>query len=407
MTMPARGVRGPLPTADPTVAERWTESRGPLVERLRDRIVAEGPMTFATFMASALYDPLDGYYATATDRAAREGDFLTAPEMDPIFGAALAGHLEDGWARLGRPAPFTWREEGAGSGALAVAVLGELRRHASPLLEALRYVPTEATSTRATALRQRLAAEGFERWLTPHLDAEPRPHGRLTGVITANELLDALPVHRVAMRGGQLVELFVDWRDDWFADAAGPPSGAGLAAMVAASGLDLREGDRAEVSPAATAWVKQAAASLGRGWLLLIDYGGEGHQLWGAAHPEGLLRTYRGHHVGADPYRAIGRQDLTAHVDLTAIRRAGADAGLDLLGATTQAEFLAGLGAGELLVQLGEDPATTAQRYHTARGALLRLLDPSAMGRFAVLAMGRGLLAQPPLRGFDYHLPAR
>ena len=213
------------------------------------------------------------------------------------------------------------------------------------------------------------------------------------------------PSHRLTVVDGELRELYTTWRDGWFADEPGPPSVPALEETLAASGIELRDGDRAEVGLAGQAWIRRVAADLARGWLLLIDYGGPGAALWGAAHPEGLLRTYRAHHAGADPYRAVGLQDLTAHVDTTAIAAAARAAGLTPMGQTTLAEFLAGLEAGEVLVRLGSDPATTAERYRTARGALLRLLDPGAMGRFAVLGFGRDMAAEPPLRGFDFRLP--
>ncbi len=399
MTEHPVGVRSPLPSAAPTLDERWAESRGPLVERLRDRILADGPITFAAFMSAALYDPADGYYMTRSDRTTRAGDFLTAPEMDPLFGAALATHLEAGWERLGRPDPFALHEFGAGSGALASGLLHELRARRSPLLDAIRYRPVEADPAHEAAVLQRLEAEGFGPERVQH-----DPDALVTGVVVANELLDALPVHRVTVADGEVRELYTTWRDGWFADEPGPRSDPGLEATLAASGIRLRDGDRAEVSLAAQTWVKEAAALLARGWLLLIDYGGPGATLWGAPHPDGLLRTYRAHHAGADPYRAVGLQDLTAHVDTTAISAAAEAAGLTPIGETSLAEFLAGLETGELLVRLGSDPATTAERYRTARGALLRLLDPGAMGRFAVLGFGRGMTAQPPLRGFDFRL---
>ena len=398
MTEHPVGIRSPLPTPAPTLDERWAESRASLVERLRDRITADGPITFAAFMAAALYDS-DGYYVTRPDRPSRTGDFLTGPEMDPLFGAALAAHLEAGWERLGRPDCFQLEEFGAGSGALASGLLGELRARHSPLLEAIRYRPREVDPTREAAILRRLEAEGFGPGPVQHDPGAP-----ITGAVVANELLDALPVHRVTAVGGTVLELYTTWRDGWFADEPGPPSDPALEATLAASGVELRDGDRAEVSLAAQEWILQLAARLARGWLLLIDYGGPGAALWGAPHPEGLLRTYRAHHAGADPYRAVGQQDLTAHVDTTAVTSAAQAAGLAPIGQTTLAEFLAGLDAGELLVRLGSDPATTAPRYRAARGALLRLLDPGAMGRFAVLGFGRGMAFEPPLRGFDFRL---
>jgi SAM-dependent MidA family methyltransferase len=400
MTEHPVGVRSPLPSAAPTLDERWAESRRPLVERLRDQILADGPISFVAFMTAALYDPADGYYMTRSDRTSRAGDFLTAPEMDPLFGAALAAHLEAGWERMGGPDPFDLHEFGAGSGALASGVLHELRARRSPLLDVLRYRPVEVDLAREAAILRRLEAEGFGPGRVQH-DRDTL----INGVVVANELLDALPVHRLTVVDGEVRELYTTWRDGWFADEPGPPSVPALEETLAASGIELRDGDRAEVAVAAQSWIRRVAARLERGWLLLVDYGGPGATLWGAAHPEGLLRTYRAHHAGADPYRAVGLQDLTAHVDTTAIAAAAQAAGLTPMGHTTLAEFLAGLEAGEILVRLGSDPATTAQRYRTARGALLRLLDPGAMGRFVVAGFGRDMAPDPPLRGFDFRLP--
>ncbi|MBF8289720.1 MAG: hypothetical protein HW391_688 [Chloroflexi bacterium] len=150
--------------------------------------------------------------------------------------------------------------------------------------------------------------------------------------------------------------------------------------------------------------VERAAAGLGRGLLLLIDYGHPATALYDRRRGS-LLRAYVNHRVHDDPFRNVGRQDLTAHVDLTAVERAAADAGLVHLGTTTQAEFLASLGAGDLLVALQTDGQTDLEAYLEARSALFRMLDPGVTGRFAVLAFGRGLAAEPPLAGLAFRGP--
>ena len=380
----------PLPDSDPR-----------LVERISAEVRRDGPMSFARFMALALYDPEAGYYtadqgpdAASATGPGRAADFLTAPEGHPIFGWAVARHLESVWLALDRPARFVVREHGAGTGAFAAGILDGLRRSGSPLQEAIRYQPVDASPGRLAALRRRLAAIG----LAGHLEGfDARPE---VGAILANELLEALPVHRVeGGPDGDLVERFVTLGPDGgFLTTLGPPSTPALAARLAAEGIRLETGQPAEICLALDQWVADAAATLERGELLLIDYGYAADELY---RPErgSTLRAYHRHRVHADALVAIGRQDLTAHVDFTAVERAATAAGLMPIGRTTQARFLAALDAGELLVGLQTDPTTDLAGYLEARAALMRMLDPRVTGGFAVLSFGRGLTADA-VRGF-------
>jgi SAM-dependent MidA family methyltransferase len=372
-----------------------------LVIRIRDEILAGGPITFARFMELALYDPEGGYYRSATPRPGRAGDFLTAPEAHPLFGWALARQVHELWDLMGRPAPFVIREPGAGTGVLGTAILEGLAREGSGLAQAVRYEPVEVDPRRIEAVRERLALAGFaDRLAVPG----ERP---ISGLILANEVLDALPVHRVEMHGGRLQEILVGWNEDGFADVRAEPTTPALAQRLAEEDIVLAEGQRAEISLALDEWVRTAAGWLERGLLLLIDYGYPAQELYAAGRFGGTLRAYVRHRVHDDPYRHVGRQDLTAHVDVTAVTRAAERAGLSSLGVTTQAELLASLEAGELLVSLQSDPGTSLHGYLEARSALLRMLDPAAMGRFRVMAFGRALPAGTVLRGFMLRLPNR
>jgi SAM-dependent MidA family methyltransferase len=359
-------------------------------------------MAFARFMELALYDPSFGYYASGGSEASgpgRSGDFLTAPEGHPIFGWSIARHLESVWHAIDRPARFVIREHGAGSGALAAGILDGLRRSGSALLDAIEYQAADLAPARLEALASRLATTGLDRHLAP-LDHRPAP-----GAILANELLDALPVHRVeGGLDGTLQEQFVvladaDDPNRPFDTALGSPSTPALAARLAAEEVALGPGQAAEICLAIEPWLAGAAAPLERGVMLLIDYGYPAVELYAASRGS-TLRAYHRHRVHADPLVAIGRQDLTAHVDLTAVEAAAVAAGLTPVGRTTQGQFLADLGAGELLVALQTDPATTFESYTEARSALMRMLDPRATGAFAVLEFGRGLSADLRLRGF-------
>jgi SAM-dependent MidA family methyltransferase len=385
--------REPLPDGDPE-----------LMGRILAEIRADGPMTFARFMDLVLYDPAAGYYSGAADRPGRAGDFLTAPESHPIFGWAVARQVEDVWDRLGRPAGFTIREHGAGTGALAAGILDGLRRGGSSLAGQVRYQVDEVSTVRLDRIRERLATVDLAHVIEA---ADDRP---IDGIVLANELLDALPVHRViGGPGGELRELLVDvGADGALAELAAPPSTPALAARLAAEGIELRTGQRAEICLALDAWVAGAAAGLGRGLLLVIDYGYPAAELYdGARRPDGTLLAYVRHRVHTDPFARVGRQDLTAHVDLTALASAARAAGLEELGSTTQGEFLASLGAGELLLGVQSDPSTDMPAYLEARAAFVRMLDPGATGRFAVSFFGRALPDTPPLSGLSIHMPPR
>lgn len=376
------------------------ESDAILVARIRDEILERGPMTFARFMELALYGPERGYYRVPPVTAGRAGDFLTAPEAHPIFGAAIARQLDEMWRLLERPDPFTLREYGAGSGTLAEGILRGLRTDGSGLADAIRYEPVEINPHRLAELAARLTEAGFADRLAP----ESAGGVTFVGCVLANEFLDALPVHRFERRNGELRELYVAWRDDRFVDVAGPPSTPALAERLAADEVELVEGQRGEVCLALDAWVDEAAAALGRGFVLVIDYGHPAGELYGPERHEGTLRGYVRHRVGADPYRSVGRQDLTAHVDLTALEREAEARGLTTVGVTTQAEFLVGAGAGELLGAIQADPSTTVEDYLVLRASLMRMLDPRAMGRFRVVVLGRGVPADARLSGLGFSL---
>lgn len=354
MSMPVRP-----PTVDAGVPD--------LVSRLRHEIEENGPTTFARFMQRALYEPGLGYYATSRERPTREGDFLTAPELHPIFGRAVAAQVEEMWQRLLEPAEFTVREYGAGRGALA------------------------------ERLGQRFGYEPVE-------FGDERPSTAIVGVVLANEFLDALPVHRVVVSGGRLRELLVDWSDGRFAESAGEISDPRIAEWFDVRGIALAEGQIAEVNLGMLDWLAEVAATLERGYVLIFDYGLGADELYAPVRATGTIRAIRAHHVGSDVLAGVGRQDLTAHVDLDALEQAARSVGLDVLGRTTQAEFLVGCGLEELLegerAQAGEEWPAQLE----LRSTIGRLLDPRQLGGYAVIVLGRGVDNDPSLRGLGYRL---
>ncbi|HEY8439210.1 MAG TPA: SAM-dependent methyltransferase [Candidatus Limnocylindrales bacterium] len=388
-----------------------------VVSAIRDEIRERGPMTFARFMDIALYDPERGYYRAEAARPGRAGDFLTAPETHPIFGRAVARFAQSVHRGLGAPTTFTIRELGAGGGALAAPLVEALADRSSapvadpadPAPTTIRYLVDEVEPRRVDAVRQRLAALALPPGVTVETAVDDgRP---IDGLAIANEVLDALPTHRVMQRRDRLRELFVGLDDTGdLTDVEGDPSTPQLAARLEADEVRLADGQRAEICLALDGWVARAAAGLHNGILLLIDYGHPAAALYDPRRrAAGTLATYQGHTVDEDPYRSIGRQDLTAHVDFTAVDAAATAAGLRLVGSTMQAAFLDDLGLGDLLVAEQRRSAATLQSYLEARSAVVRMIDPAAMGRFWVVAYGAGTLAgaRGALPGFASTTAAR
>jgi SAM-dependent MidA family methyltransferase len=367
----------------------------------------DGRITFARFMERALYESRLGYYRQRADRPTDAGDFLTAPETHPMFGRTIARRIEAMWAAVGRPNSFDLIEYGAGSGTLGLSILDGLRRHgADDLLHSIRYEPVESNPYRLVDLHRRFEEDGLaDRLASSSLDGSAggttsEESVPVTGVILANEFLDALPVHRVVVRGGKLLELFVVWRNGAdgsagrFADVVAEPSTPELARRLADDGIEpgqLAEGQVAEICLGLAPWLDEVAARLACGFVLVIDYGYEAAELYGPRRLAGSLLGYRGHRVVEDPFAEVGLTDLTAHVDFTALgllaeRRAFRIAAA---GLATQQEFLVAAGMELELQALQASAELTLADYMRARSGILRMLDPRHMGRFRVLTLER------------------
>ncbi len=354
-----------------------------LVGRLRDEIAQHGPISVARFMERALYEPGLGYYATRADRATRSGDFLTAPELHPLFGAAVARQVDEMWQRLGSPPGFTVREYGAGTGALGAAIRSGLRDDGSPLAEIMSYEPIE----------------------TAGRPAQPADvSGPVVGCVLANEFLDALPFHRLVKRDGQLREVNVDWSGGRFMEVEGGPASETLAAWFGGPGTVLAEGQYADVNPAMLEWLSQVTGRLERGYVLIFDYGLPAAELYGSEHPAGTLRAFAGQQVSSDVFAGAGTRDITATLDLDALERGARDTGLTFIGRTTQAEFLVGCGLEELLPRARQRTGKDLQGQLLLRSAVGRLLDPRQLGGYAAVVLGRAAPATPPLRGLAFRL---
>jgi SAM-dependent MidA family methyltransferase len=356
-----------------------------LVELIRARIEAEGGITFRDFMDLALYHPALGYYATR-EPMGRERDFLTSPEVHPVFGAMVGKQIAQFWEHMQLPATFEVVEQGAGTGLLARDILFWARRNAPDFSDALRYRIVEISDSLRRRQEQTLAALGEApvAWL----DSLPRG---IEGCVLSNELIDSFPVHRVVVRKGELLEMFVTLGDGELVKELRPLSDGRIAAYFDALGLLPGEGCVAEVNLRAVDWMREVASKLARGFVLTFDYGYEAPELYAPWRKDGTLMCFYRHNPSDDPYARIGKQDMTSHVDFTTLMREGETNGLAVAGLTTQARFLSNMGIGVGVDAVARESPGALEEYYARRRAVQDLIDPAGLGRVSVLAQRKGV----------------
>lgn len=344
-------------------------------------------------MELALYHPEYGYYASASRRSGRSGDFFTSVDVGPLFGALLAAQIAELWATLReRGAPgFHLVEAGAGDGRLTRDMLDAIASDWPEIYKALRVTLVERSPVACARHPETLGRHA------QRLDVESAPTlpGEITGAIIGNELLDALPVHVVVMTAAGLREVHVGESRGALEEVLLPPSSPDIQRYLDRSGVHMPVGVRAEIGLAGAEWMEEAATSLRQGFLLLLDYGHEAVELYSATHAAGTLAAYRGHATARVNWlESAGSCDITAHVNLTAVRLAAAEAGLTPLGLVDQTYFLLALGLLERLD--GGQTLASVRRRLAAR----TLIDPAGLGgTMKVMAFGKDVGATQ-LKGF-------
>ena len=383
-------------TVDPPPADpfRLPAAQGTAAARaIAERIRAHGPINFAEFMDAALYDPRHGYYRRGRPSVGRDGDFLTSPELHPLFGYAIAALAASDWDARGRPAEYTLCDIGPGTGALIDAAVGWAGARRPDFAAALRGVLVEPDGGPRARQRERLAGFGGRlSWFAGIEEVAP-----LRGIAVANELLDAQPVHRLRWSGDAWEELCVGVTDERFHDVARPLDDASLLAPLA--GIAPREGQVVEVCPGLAPLVGAIAAAVDEGLLLFFDYGDRRERLYAPWRSQGTLMSFHRHVPGDDPYIRVGEQDLTCHVDIDAVAEAARRAGLHAYPARSQAEWLAALGA-TTLSPVAEAGSGAELDAHLERRRAAQLLgDAGGLGRIQVLAFAKG--PPPPVAGLE------
>jgi SAM-dependent MidA family methyltransferase len=366
-----------------------------LSEIIAERIRTGGPILFAEFMRECLYHPAHGYYSRASAR--RFGDYYTSVDVHPIFGRLLARQFAEMWEQLGSPRPFVLAESGAGVGRLAGHILDFSARALPEFHAALEYVAVERSEARRREHATRLADHAAAGRVSSAGEIT-RPIA--AGCIFSNELLDALPAHRVVIENGVLREIYVGFERARFTEVPGKPSTPALELYFHEQGIALEERQQAEVCLEACDWIENAGRALERGFVLTIDYGHEARTLYDEHHNRGTLLAYRDHTVSENLLDMPGEQDLTSHVNFTAVDLWGRRAGLLRTGLVTQSQFLVALGRANEFADLYE-PGQSEMEKLRARLLLKNLIHPEGLGeKFQVLIQHKGIAA-PRLTGLS------
>ncbi len=366
----------------------------PLKQKIADRIKTEGPISFETFMALALYDPELGYYTRSSTTIGRAGDFYTSPHLHRIFGMMIGRQMEEMWDIIGRPDRFHIVEMGAGMGYLAKDMLDyistkELSRHIDYSIVELNPAVRERQQT-LLGLHA-----GKIRWFSGLGDI-----GTVAGCFLSNELLDAFPVHLIVKRD-ELMEVFVtlqDVKDNELADTlveVERPCNSTLSAYSHDFSIEIPVGYKTELNLKIKAWLSEVYKKLERGFILTIDYGFSSAEYYSEERTTGTLLCYYKHQVNEDPYQHIGEQDITAHVNFSSIKKWGEELGLRTEGYCPQGTYLVSLGIDELITEMygqSPDPFEIAQ--------IKGLIFPQGMGAsHQVMVQSKGI-DEVKLRGF-------
>ncbi|MGH7234835.1 MAG: class I SAM-dependent methyltransferase [Nitrospiraceae bacterium] len=373
-----------------------TDGHPELIRVIADEIQRTGPVPFARFMELALYHPEFGYYMRAGEQGGErigwQGDYYTSSDVHPVLARALVRQARQADDLLGRPDPVTVIEMGAGKGLFARDFLDESAKQHGSFWDRLRYVLIERSPAMRASQRSNLAPwlelPGRVSWVN---DLQELGDGSVAGVMLSNELVDAFPVHRIKIERGQVREIFVDYQGGRFCERLEAPSTPEVSVYLRRLSLSLPEGYTAEINLEALTWMKEVARVLGRGLVMTIDYGHIAQDLYGPDRRRGTLLCYYAQMASEDPYRRVGLQDMTAHVDFTSLAAIGEEAGLQVTGFTNQMSFLMGLGVEQWLEAL--EPGSAEFQ------SVVQVLRPEGMGRtFKILIQHKGI-EKPELEG--------
>jgi SAM-dependent MidA family methyltransferase len=374
------------------------EENRDLRQFILSHIKETGPIPFSQFMAWCLYHPVHGYYSSEGAKIGGEGDYYSSPSVHPLFGRLVAKQLAQMADILGRGA-FDVVEMGGGRGFLCKDILDWLKSYNRACYGRLRYTLMEKSPYFVEEQKGRLSfyeKEGKVFWTDPETFEGQKT--LIEGCYLSNELIDSFPVHRVTVHHGVLKEIYVTQENDQFAECLQDLSDPRISDYFRRMGVVLEEGQRAEVNLEALHWIERVACRLTRGFVITIDYGYLAEELYAPRRREGTLLCYFRHRVSENPYERLGKQDMTSHVNFTALIQKGEEVGLRCAGLVPQYRFLLALG-------LLQETESMGKVLSTLNGLKLRLSlkhlieSESGMGEiFKVLIQHKGV-DQPQLMG--------
>lgn len=351
-----------------------------LVEMIAEEIKAHGPITFKRYMELALYAPGLGYYSAGAQKFGADGDFVTAPEISPLFSQCLAGYCSQVISQIGGGDIL---EFGAGSGVMAADILLELDR-----LDCLpeRYYILEV-SAELKQRQQQLIKQKIPSFFAKVVWLDALPEKSFNGVVLANEVLDAMPVHRFKKTPDGIKEWYVNFKNQKFTWHLGSPSTEKINKALNDMRVKLEDGYESEICLAVMPWIKSLASIINQGEIIVIDYGFPGAEYYHPQRSEGTLMCHYRHHAHSDPFYYPGLQDITAHVDFDLVVSAAQDAGLKVVGYKNQASFLLQNG---LATKVDMQRLDLEQQMALAKQIKLLTL-PTEMGElFKVLILSNG-----------------
>lgn len=376
-----------------------------MIDVLLQQVIKTSPhqkITFAEFMEWVLYHPEHGYYNSEKLKIGKQGDFFTSSSLGKDLGELIAHQIIEMGDILNSDQSFTLVEMGAGGGDFAIDLLSYVESKFPVFFENLTYLIIEESSSLKQQQRSRLQSfpnlSSKVQWKTW---SEIRDRS-LVGCCFSNELVDAFPVHRIVLRNGQWQEVYIQLEKGEFKECVGELSTPLLQDYFDLIGLEINpeiypEGYRTEVNLNALNWLKTVAQKLDRGYLLTIDYGYPAHKYYHPQRYQGTLQCYYQHRHHSNPYLNLGQQDITAHVDFTALENYGRQWGLEKIGLTQQGMFLMALGLGDRLAELSTGHYSIPEVLQR-RDALHQLIDPMGLGGFGVLVQAKGLTEAQKLR---------
>lgn len=367
------------------------DSSPELVKLIVEEIRKKGPISFRDFMAMSLYDPILGYYASYREKIGREGDYYTAPHLTPVFGAMIGKQILEIRRLLGDEG-FIIVEIGGGKGLLSSDILDFIKREDSTFYDRVQYHIIETNPE----LKEKEFGTLNGNRVIWHNNLDGLQPG-IKGVFISNELVDSFPVHQVIMEDNRLREVFVDWVDGRFVEVIKDPSTDSLEYYFKEMGIDLAEGYRTEANLDALKWLERVGGFLDKGFVITIDYGYLSDELYQSYRSRGTLLCYYRHTTCEDPYTRIGYQDITSHVNFSALIHWGKKKGLEFTGFTNQTNFLINIGVEDYIRDIAKE--STDYRDYMKRMLPIKNLMMPAMGEtFKVLIQHKGIKS-PSLRG--------